>query len=279
MKQLFDQVSDACSQQLTKTYSTSFSTAVRMLAPSIRQDIYNIYGYVRLADEIVDSFLDYDQYELLTRLKIETTEAIANRISLNPVLNAFQHTVNRYNMPVQLIHDFLKSMETDLEKKVYASKEEYDQYIYGSADVVGLMCLHVFVKGDTVRFNELKHAAMRLGSAFQKVNFLRDFKADFEILGRVYFPGTDFGKLNDCDKKDIIAEIRSDLEEGFGGIRKLPLEAKLGVYVAYRYYRALLSKLDRVASADLKRSRIRVPSYRKLTLFARCYFDHKLNLI
>lgn len=279
MKKLFDDVSKACSQQLTRTYSTSFSTAVRMLAPSIRQDIYNIYGYVRLADEIVDSFLGYNQLELLTRLKIETTQAVCDGISLNPILNAFQETVNRYEMPLALVHDFLRSMETDLDKKTYESKEEYDLYIYGSADVVGLMCLHVFVRGDRKKFDELKEAAMKLGSAFQKVNFLRDFKADFEMLGRIYFPGVDFNTLDEHDKSDIIKDIRLDLEAGFRGIKRLPIEARLGVYVAYRYYRALLSKLGRVRTEDLKRNRIRVPNYRKFTLFARCYFDHKLNLI
>ncbi|RZJ73688.1 phytoene/squalene synthase family protein [Flavobacterium sp.] len=279
MKKLFDDVSGACSRQLTKTYSTSFSTAVRMLAPSIRQDVYNIYGFVRLADEIVDSFLDYRQQTLLDQLRTQTYEAVSDGISLNPVLNAFQETVNRYDMPMKMIDDFLRSMETDLNKKTYDSKEEYDLYIYGSADVVGLMCLHVFVKGDAKKFDELKASAMRLGSAFQKVNFLRDFKADFELLGRVYFPGTDFETLSDLDKKNIIADIHEDLEQGFQGIKRLPIEARLGVYVAYRYYRALLGRLNRIASEDLKKRRIRVPNYSKLTLFARCYLDHKLNLI
>jgi len=279
MKALFDTVSGACSRELTKTYSTSFSSAVRMLAPSIRQDIYNIYGYVRLADEIVDSFLDYDQVDLLGKLKSETYDAIRDGISLNPVLNAFQQTVNRYELPIKMIDDFLYSMETDLSKKTYDSKEEYDLYIYGSADVVGLMCLHIFVKGNLEKFDELKHAAMRLGSAFQKVNFLRDMKDDFEILGRVYFPGTDFESLSDREKHAIISDIRQDMEAGFQGIKKLPLEARLGVYVAYRYYSALLNKLGKTACEDLRSRRIRVPNYYKVTLFARCYFDHKLNLI
>jgi len=279
MKALFDTLSGTCSRELTKAYSTSFSTAVRLLAPSIRQDIYNIYGFVRLADEIVDSFIGYEQSALLDRLKQDTFGSILDGISLNPILNSFQETVNRYAMPHQLILDFLKSMETDLIKKTYESKEEYDKYIYGSADVVGLMCLHIFVKGNAYRFDELKEAAMRLGSAFQKINFLRDMKADFEILGRVYFPGTDFRTLSDTDKQDIIADIRKDLEQGYAGIKRLPVEAKLGVYVAYRYYRTLLSKLDRIGSEDLKSRRIRVPNYYKFTLFARCYVDHKLNLI
>lgn len=279
MKSMFDDISSVISSALTRKYSTSFSTAVRLLSPSIRQDIYNIYGYVRLADEVVDSFHNYDQQSLLEDLKADTFSAISSGISLNPILNSFQHTVNKHQMPLMLIEDFLQSMELDLHKTSYASKEEYDQYIYGSADVVGLMCLHIFVNGNRDQFEALKHSAMRLGSAFQKVNFLRDLKADYEQLGRVYFPGTDFDALDDKAKQAIISDIKDDMQQGYAGIKKLPIDARLGVYIAYRYYNTLLSKLSRTACEDLKQKRIRVPDLDKCVLFARCYVKHKFNLI
>jgi phytoene/squalene synthetase len=214
-----------------------------MLAPSIRQDIYNIYGFVRFADEIVDSFHDYDKEQLFSTFENDLCNALRDKISLNPVLNAFQHTAHNYSIDNTLIDAFMKSMKLDLIKKDYASFEEYNEYIYGSADVVGLMCLKVFVANDDDSFEQLKPFAMRLGSAFQKVNFLRDLKADTEDLERNYFPLLNLNEMNDSTKAEIIAEIEADLAEGYKGIVQLPAEAKFGVYTAYVYYRKLLKKL------------------------------------
>ena len=279
MKALFDNVSNQCSKIVTQSYSTSFSSAVKMLAPSIRQDIYNIYGFVRLADEIVDTFHDYNKEELFSRFENELKIALQEKISLNPVLNSFQHTVEKHQIPEELIDAFMKSMKSDLSKKVYKTKEEYEDYIYGSADVVGLMCLKVFVKGDHELYESLKKSAMRLGSAFQKVNFLRDLKADFEDLERTYFPNTDLKNLDENAKKEIIQEIEDDFEAGFEGIKKLPLEAKFGVYTAYIYYKKLLSKLKQTPSSEIKNTRIRVPDYQKISLLANCYVKYRLNLL
>lgn len=279
MKSIFDQISFECSRNVTRSYSTSFSTAVKMLAPGIRQDIYNIYGFVRFADEIVDSFHDYDKAELFDLFEQDLDKSIRYKISLNPVLNAFQHTVAKYRIPIDMIHSFMKSMKMDLSKKEYKTAEEYNEYIFGSADVVGLMCLKVFVKGDDLKFEELKHSAMRLGSALQKINFLRDLKADFEILERSYFPNADLNQLDENSKKLIIEEIESDLKAGFEGILKLPIDAKFGVYTAYIYYKKLLSKLKKTPSAEIKNTRIRVPDYQKYGLFAQCYFSYKFNLL
>jgi phytoene/squalene synthetase len=250
-----------------------------MLAPGIRQDIYNIYGFVRFADEIVDSFHDYNKEELFDLFQLDLDAALKNKISLNPILNSFQHTVAKYNIPYELIAAFMKSMKLDLTKMTYTTQEEYNEYIYGSADVVGLMCLKVFVNGDNTKYDSLKDAAMRLGSAFQKVNFLRDLKADFEGLNRTYFPETDLNQLNEASKNKIIQEIESDFKAGFEGIINLPLEAKFGVYTAYVYYKKLLHKLSKTPSAEIKNTRIRVPDYEKVGLFAKCYFSYKLNII
>lgn len=279
MKSIFDTISFECSRNVTKTYSTSFSTAVRMLAPSIRQDIYNIYGFVRFADEIVDSFHDYNKVDLFNLFETDLELALQNKISLNPVLNAFQHTVNKFNIPNELIDAFMKSMRLDLTKTEYKTQDEFNEYIFGSADVVGLMCLKVFVNGDQEKYNALKNSAMRLGSAFQKVNFLRDLKADFEGLNRTYFPDTDLNQLDETSKSKIIAEIEADFKAGFEGILLLPLEAKLGVYTAYVYYKKLLSKLSKTPSAEIKNTRVRVPDYQKYGLFAKCYFNYKLKFI
>ena len=275
MKAIFDTVSFDCSRNVTKTYSTSFSTAVKMLAPNIRQDIYNIYGFVRFADEIVDSFHDYNKEELFALFENDLELALKNKISLNPILNAFQHTVHHYEIPKELIDAFMKSMKLDLIKKEYRTKEEYQEYIYGSADVVGLMCLKVFVNGNDTTYENLKDSAMRLGSAFQKVNFLRDLKADFEDLNRTYFPNTDLNQLDEKSKLLIIAEI----EAGYEGLIHLPIEAKFGVYTAYIYYKKLLSKLKKTPSTEIKNTRIRVSNYQKYGLFAKCYFTYKLNSI
>ena len=279
MKDLFDKISFDCSRNVTKSYSTSFSSAVKMLAPSIRQDIYNIYGFVRFADEIVDSFHDYNKEDLLALFEKDLELSLKNKISLNPILNAFQYTVTKYEIPNELIAAFMKSMKLDLTKTEYKTESEYNEYIYGSADVVGLMCLKVFVNGDDSKYEILKDSAMRLGSAFQKVNFLRDLKADFEDLNRTYFPNTDLSKLDEVSKLKIIEEIEADFKAGYDGLIHLPIEAKFVVYTAYIYYKKLLSKLKSTPSAEIKNTRIRVSNYQKYQLFAKCYFTYKLNII
>ncbi|MFY0604096.1 MAG: phytoene/squalene synthase family protein [Flavobacteriaceae bacterium] len=280
MKQLFDEVSFDCSRIVTKKYSTSFSMAVKMLSPKIRSAIYNIYGFVRFADEIVDTFHEYNKEELLDDFEQQYYRAKESGISLNPILNAFQHTVNQYEISDDMVDAFLKSMRADLSKTTYATKEEYDQYIYGSADVVGLMCLKVFVDGNEEKYNELKDAAMRLGSAFQKVNFLRDLKDDFELLNRSYFPNVNLASLDADSKQQIIDEIEADFDYAFNnGILKLPVEAKFGVYMAYRYYRRLLKKLKRVPSSKIIETRVRISDPMKVNLLARSYVKYKLNMI
>ena len=279
MKSLFDTISFECSRNVTKSYSTSFTAAVKMLAASIRQDIYNIYGFVRFADEIVDTFHEYNKEVLFDMFEKDLASALENKISLNPILNSFQYTVHKYSIPQSMIAAFMKSMKLDLHKSEYKTFDEYNEYIYGSADVVGLMCLKVFVNGDDAKFNELKHSAMRLGSAFQKVNFLRDLKADFEDLNRTYFPNTDLSRLDEHSKNEIIKEIEADFQAGFEGILKLPLEAKFGVYTAFIYYKKLLSKLKKTPSMEIKNTRIRVPDYQKFGLLAKCYVNYRLNLL
>lgn len=279
MKLLFDTVSGICAKAVTQSYSTSFASATKMLSPVIRQDIYNIYGFVRFADEIVDSFHDYDKAVLFDRFEQDLEFALVEKISLNPILNAFQETVHRYGIERHLITAFMKSMRLDLTKSDYLTEAEYRDYIYGSADVVGLMCLTVFVKGDRQQFEELKESAMSLGSAFQKVNFLRDLKDDFEGLSRTYFPDTNLADLDEASKLKIIADIEADFAKGLAGIHKLPVEAKFGVYTAYRYYNKLLKKLKRLPSADIKNARVRVPDYVKVSLLARSYVKYRLNLI
>lgn len=279
MKSLFDKVSRQCSKAVTNNYSTSFSLASKMLGPSIRQDIHNIYGFVRFADEIVDSFHDYDKRTLLDRFENELHNAIEDKISLNPILNSFQETVNKYDITPDMYGAFIHSMRLDLDKSVYLTDEEYKNYIYGSADVVGLMSLKVFVKGDLDKYNDLKDDAMRLGSAFQKVNFLRDLKADLDVLERSYFPNTDLQNLSEDDKARLIKEIKEDFDAGLKGIQRLPVEAKLGVYTAYVYYRRLLTRLERTPSKEIRNARIRVPNYEKLGLLAKGYVTCRLNLI
>ena len=279
MKSIFDIVSKRFSKEITESYSTSFSLATRMLSSEIRQDIYNIYGFVRLADEIVDSFHDYDKKSLLDRFEDDLTYALTEKISTNPVLNAFQETVHRYEIDKEFIEAFMQSMRWDLSKKVYQSDEEYKNYIYGSADVVGLMCLRVFVKGNHKLFNELKSSAMALGSAFQKVNFLRDLKNDYEQLERSYFPGVNFRELDEVSKQKIIAEIEADFQKGLSGIFKLPDSAKFGVYTAYKYYLRLLKKLKRVPSVEIKNKRIRVANIQKVDVLARSYVRYRFNIL
>ncbi|GAA4954842.1 phytoene/squalene synthase family protein [Algibacter agarivorans] len=279
MKALFDTVSYNSSKLVTKTYSTSFSLATKMLYKSIRSDIYNIYGFVRFADEIVDSFHDYDKESLFNRFSEDLEFALKNKISLNPILNSFQHTYHKYRLDKNLVDAFMKSMRLDLHKTDYLTEEEYKAYIYGSADVVGLMCLKVFVKGDKTKYEELKETAMSLGSAFQKVNFLRDLKADFEGLDRTYFPNTDLNNLNESSKQAIIDDIEKDFEKGLSGIKKLPIEAKFGVFMAYRYYSQLLKKLKKTPALKIKDSRIRVSNPKKIELLMRSYVKYQLNLI
>ena len=239
MKELFDTSSLLCSKIVTNKYSTSFSLAVKMLSPKIREGIYSIYAFVRFADEIVDSFNGYDKNKLINQFEADYYAALEAGISLNPILNSFQHTVKKYSITDDLVQAFLTSMKLDLNKTEYETQAEYNNYIYGSADVVGLMCLKVFVDGDNEKYESLKSYAMRLGSAFQKVNFLRDLKADFEDLSRTYFPNTNLNQLDENSKKEIIADIESDFEAAYVGIKNLPLEAKFGVYTAYRYYKKL----------------------------------------
>ena len=236
MKSIFDNVSKECSKAVTNAYSTSFSLATKMLSLSIRQDIYNIYGFVRFADEIVDTFHDYDKETLFNNFERDLEAALRDKISLNPILNAFQETYHNYGIDKHMVDSFMNSMRLDLHKTDYLTNDEYKDYIYGSADVVGLMCLKVFVKGDNDKYNDLKDSAMSLGSAFQKVNFLRDLKADFEGLNRTYFPNTDLNQLDETSKQTIILDIEADFERGLEGIKQLPLEAKFGVFMAYRYY-------------------------------------------
>lgn len=279
MKAIFDNISEICSKTVTQCYSTSFSSATKMLAPSIRQDIYNIYGFVRFADEIVDTFHEYPKKQLFDDFERQMYNAIANKISLNPILNSFQQTVHKYNIEPELYEAFMKSMRLDLHKKEYLTDDEYKEYIYGSADVVGLMCLRVFTKGNKALYDNLKESAMRLGSAFQKVNFLRDLKADFEGLDRTYFPNADLKNLNEASKQDIISEIEEDFKEAKKGIVNLPIEARFGVFTAFRYYQKLLKKLKQTPSSRLKETRIRVSDYKKVELLARSYVKYRLNLI
>ncbi|GAA4897337.1 phytoene/squalene synthase family protein [Flaviramulus aquimarinus] len=279
MKALFDTVSYHSSKLVTKTYSTSFSLATKMLYKSIRSDIYNIYGFVRFADEIVDSFHDYDKAFLFNKFSEDLELALKHKISLNPILNSFQHTYHKYGIDKALVDAFMKSMRLDLHKTNYLTEEEYKAYIYGSADVVGLMCLKVFVKGDKTKYNELKDTAMALGSAFQKVNFLRDLKADFEGLDRTYFPNTDLNNLDEVSKQHIIDDIETDFEKGLSGIKKLPIEAKFGVFMAYRYYSQLLKKLKKTPALKIKDSRIRVSNPKKIELLMRSYVKYQLNLM
>ena len=279
MKELFDKISEDCSKNVTKSYSTSFSLATKMLSANIRQDIYNIYGFVRFADEIVDSFHSYNKKELFERFVDDLNHSLKDQISLNPILNSFQRTVLKCNIDKELIDAFLKSMEQDLKKKKYESLKEYNDYIYGSADVVGLMCLKVFVRGDNDNYNKLKPYAMSLGSAFQKVNFLRDLNDDYKKLNRVYFPGIDYGSFDENAKKNIMIDIEKDFDKALKGIYMLPNNSKFGVYAAYKYYKRLLIKLHKTSYLQIKNKRVRVPNYQKVDVLARSYVRYRLNIL
>lgn len=278
MKELYDKVSLECSRITTQVYSTSFSLGVLCLSKELRAPIYSIYGFVRFADEIVDSFHRYDKEALLEKFKSDTYCAIQDKISMNPILNSFQHTVNECQIEKQLIDQFLKSMEMDLIQKKH-DDSSFKEYILGSAEVVGLMCLRVFVKGNRDLFEQLKPHAMRLGAAFQKVNFLRDLNADVVGLGRVYFPGIDFSDFNDRSKNRIEKEIFEDFRQGYMGIRQLPQAACFGVYVAYVYYLALFKKIRNTPSRLVLKSRIRIRNREKALLLAYSFIRHHLKLL
>lgn len=278
MKSLFDELSYVVSKATTKKYSTSFSLGILALKPAIRPAIYAIYGYVRLADEIVDSFHDYNKSQLLERFKIYTIEALDEGISLNPILNSFQETVNNYNIDRSLINKFIHSMEMDLKQVDYDS-ELYKEYILGSAEVVGLMCLQVFVEGNKAMYESLKPYAMKLGSAFQKINFLRDLKDDYQILGRTYFPNIEMGAFNNKIKSQIEIEIEIEFKEALIGIKKLPNSSKFGVYLAYKYYWTLFLKIKKVKAEKILEQRFRINNGKKLSLAMSSYVQYKMSLL
>lgn len=278
MKQLFDDISQEMSALTTKRYSTSFSLGISFLSKDLHKPIYSIYGFVRFADEIVDSFHGFDKENLLAEFKVETYKSIAQGISLNPILNSFQWAVNKYEIPLDLIETFLNSMEMDLGKQIY-DKATYEKYILGSAEVVGLMCLKVFVNGNEAEYEKLKPSAMKLGSAFQKINFLRDLKADYQELGRTYFPGIDMQEFNATVKKEIEADIEKDFRAGYEGILQLPKEARFGVYMAYKYYFKLFKKIKTKSAHSILTERIRIPNYRKVRILFTSYLRHNLNLL
>lgn len=278
MKQLFDELSYSVSKITTEKYSTSFSLGILALKPSIRNAIYAIYGYVRLADEIVDSFHEYDKEKLLNRLKIETQNALEEKISLNPILQSFQETVHKYEIDTVLIEQFLNSMEMDLQKIEYNS-ELYDEYIFGSAEVVGLMCLQVFTEGNKEKFQELKPYAMKLGSAFQKINFLRDLKDDYQILGRTYFPNVDMCVFDNYLKCQIEKEIEEEFKEALIGIKKLPNSSMFGVYLAYKYYISLFRKIKRKNSSEILNNRVRVSNPQKIFVAFKSYVRYKVAFL
>lgn len=278
MKERFDVASFKTSKLVTNAYSTSFSLGIMLLGKSIKKSIYSIYGFVRYADEIVDSFEGYNQKELLCEFIDDYHKALKREISLNPVLNSFQKVVNMYQIH-SLVDDFLESMKKDLGEIKYSTEEEYKQYIYGSADVVGLMCLKVFVHGDESKYKELKPYAEKLGSAFQKVNFLRDFSDDFKNLGRSYFPNIQCGNIDHHTKQEIIEDIKEDFSQALIGIQKLPNNCKFGVYVAYTYYLSLLRKISLKKPEEILQSRIRIPNYRKVFLLVSSYFRYKINVL
>lgn len=278
MKALFDSSSVNCSKLITTTYSTSFSIGIKLFAPSIRPAIYAIYGFVRYADEIVDTFHDYNQEELLNEFEEEYRKSLVRKISLNPIINSFQEVVLKYDLQ-EYVDAFLTSMRFDLNKTEYSTREEYNEYIYGSADVVGLMCLRVFVNNDNERFNHLKESAQYLGSAFQKVNFLRDFKDDINELGRSYFPELNTKTLTHTAKDRILKDIENDFSEAYKGIVQLPLESRLGVFVAYKYYSKLLNKLKKADTSSIMNSRIRISNPLKFLILTKAYIRFKFNII
>ncbi len=278
MMDLYDTTTFKCSELITKYYSTSFSLGIRTLDKSLHRPIYAIYGFVRYADEIVDTFHGYNKKELLEEFKQEAYKAIKNKISLNPVLHSFQLTVNKYNIDLSLVEAFLKSMEMDLYKQDY-NDSKYNEYIYGSAEVVGLMCLYVFCEGDERQYQHLKDSARSLGSAFQKVNFLRDMKSDYEERGRIYFPNVEITHFDAEVKANIEADIEKDFQEAYKGIVQLPKTAKLGVYVAYVYYLQLFKRIQNATTEMVLAERIRISNKSKFSLLIKCYIKNQLNYI
>jgi phytoene synthase len=278
MIERFHKTTQQCSKITTEIYSTSFASAIKLLHKNIRADIHNIYGFVRFADEIVDSFHDFDKEQLLQSYQSETYKAIEEKISLNPILHSFQITINKYKIPLSLIDSFFQSMLFDLTKKCY-DENLYKEYIYGSAEVVGLMCLYIFCDGDAAMYNNLKMYARSLGAAFQKVNFLRDIKADNEKLDRMYFPNCNFKKFSVHEKKQIEDDIQKDFDDAHKGILLLPSRARLGVYVAYKYYLSLFKKIKRLRPVSVLEKRIRVPDYTKAFILAKAGLRNQLNIL
>ena|ERR1700744_531360 len=275
---LFNELSQQCSKTTTEKYSTSFSSAIKLLHRDLRIPIFSIYGFVRFADEIVDTFHDHNKTALLSEFKRETYAAIEREISLNPILHSFQMTVNKYHISPRLIEAFFKSMEMDLSNTAYNSSG-YKEYIYGSAETVGLMCLYVFCEGDEILYNQLKPSAQSLGAAFQKVNFLRDVKADYQQLNRTYFPGVDFKNFTAGMKSGIENDIEADFVHAFEGIKRLPVKAKFGVYVAYKYYHSLFKKIKRINAVYILERRIRIPNYSKAFILAKAGIRSQFNLL
>jgi 15-cis-phytoene synthase len=278
MKALFDKVSTATSKMVTRSYSTSFSLGINCLHNKFHDAIYSIYGFVRFADEIVDSFHEYNKKELLQEFKQDTYKAIERKISLNPILNSFQTVVHEYNIEMPLIDTFLRSMEMDLEQQNH-SADSYKEYILGSAEVVGLMCLRVFTECNEELYQQLKPASMSLGSAFQKVNFLRDLQADYQVLGRVYFPTINLNQFSEAEKEQIQHDIQIDFDDALKGIQQLPLSSRFGVYVAYVYYMALFTKIKSLPSSRIMQERIRIPNYQKISLLASSYLKHSFGVL
>lgn len=278
MMHLFHQAAHLCSRVTTETYSTSFSSAIRLLHKDLQEHIYNIYGFVRFADEIVDTFHGHDQEALLQQFKNETYNAIDRKLSLNPILHSFQLTVNKYSIDEELIEAFFNSMEMDLYPQQYDEKK-YQEYIYGSAEVVGLMCLYIFCEADKTLYKKLKPFARSLGAAFQKVNFLRDVKADYQLLNRTYFPGVDFRNFTAGMKKQVEEDISNDFRHAYEGIMQLPWKARFGVYVAYKYYLSLFRKIKKLHPARIMEQRVRIPGYRKAMILVRAGVKNQLKMI
>ena len=278
MKALFDTICFEMSKLTTVKYSTSFSLGIKFLHKDLHQPIYNVYGFVRFADEIVDTFHGHDKEALLNEFKTDTYKAIERGISLNPILNSFQETVNRFHIPLDLIETFLRSMEMDLDNFEH-TQASYEEYILGSAEVVGLMCLKIFVEGDDAEYHRLKPSAMKLGSAFQKINFLRDLQADYKHLGRTYFPNVEMDEFNDYVKAQIEADIELDFAAGYEGIKQLPKKARFGTYMAYIYYYKLFKKIKDTPAHVVLNERVRIPDNKKYRLFVSSYLRHTLNLV
>lgn len=278
MIDFFTELSEQCSKFTTEKYSTSFSSAIKLLHRDLQVPVFNVYGFVRFADEIVDTFHIYNKNELLGEFKKETFAAVERKISLNPILNSFQLTVNKYKIPHHLIESFFKSMEMDLSNTTYNSND-YKEYIYGSAEVVGLICLYIFCEGDEQSYIKLKPFAQSLGAAFQKVNFLRDIKADYQQLHRTYFPGVDFKNFTPAMKRYIEEDITHDFAQAFEGIKQLPIKAKFGVYVAYKYYLSLFKKIKKTNPVHILEQRIRIPNYGKAFILAKAGVRSRFNLL